>query len=162
MEKEEGEKKNWLMRMPAKTKMLPSNQQKFKSSVLEISLLAIPMLTGRKAVQKEGYGPKCGFFSLKIGRRQRVLSKNVLERNTSTGSEKFCLAICLDATKFALFRVFILTETICLKTQARSLPENEKVHFRLTCVAHKRLCLTSLLLSCHQSKSACKDGGYRD
>ena len=70
MEKEEGEKKNskqirkknWLMRMPAKTKMLPSNQQKFKSSVLEISLLAIPMLTGRKAFQKEGYGPKCGFF----------------------------------------------------------------------------------------------------
>ena len=42
-----------------------------KSWVLEISFLAIPMLTGRKTVQKEGFGPKCGFF-LKSGWRQRI------------------------------------------------------------------------------------------
>ena len=33
--------------------------------MLEVSFLAIPMLTGRKTVQKEGFGPKCG-FSLKV------------------------------------------------------------------------------------------------
>ena len=48
--------------------------------------------------------------------------------------------MCLDATKFVLFRVFTLTDTICPKTWARPLPENEKVNFRLTCVAHKPLC----------------------
>ena len=39
--------------------------------MLEICFLAIPMLTGRKTVQKEGFGPKCGFF-LKSGWWQRV------------------------------------------------------------------------------------------
>ena len=39
-------------------------RKRFKSWVLKISFLAIPMLTGRKTVQKEGFGPKCG-FSLK-------------------------------------------------------------------------------------------------
>ena len=32
------------------------------SLVLEISFLAIPMLAGRKTVQKGGFGPTCGFF----------------------------------------------------------------------------------------------------
>ena len=35
------------------------------SLVLEISFLAIPMLAGRKTVQKGGFGPTCGFFSAK-------------------------------------------------------------------------------------------------
>ena len=71
MEKEEGEKKirnrfekkNWLMRMSEKQKCchLISSQSVSQSSVLEISLLAIPMLTCRKTVRKEGFGPKCGF-----------------------------------------------------------------------------------------------------
>ena len=33
--------------------------------MLEVSFLAIPMLTGRKTVQKEGFGPKYGLNSLK-------------------------------------------------------------------------------------------------
>ena len=40
---------------------IDSPKQKFRSWVLEISFLPIPMLTGRKTVQKEGFGPKFGF-----------------------------------------------------------------------------------------------------
>ena len=65
-----------------KTKMLPSNEQKFKSWVLEISLLAIPMLTGRKTVRKEGFGPKGGFFrknwlTAKSFKQKRFVAKHV-------------------------------------------------------------------------------------
>ena len=38
-----------------------SPKAEIRSWVLQISFLAIPMLTGRKTVQKEGFGPKCGF-----------------------------------------------------------------------------------------------------
>ena len=58
-EKEKREKKN-RNRFAKKKK----KRQRCKSWVLKISFLAIPMLTGRKTVQKEGFGPKCG-FSLK-------------------------------------------------------------------------------------------------
>ena len=62
------------------------------------------------------------------------LSKDVFKRRTSNGSESFPLIVCLDDTKFVLFRVFTLIETICPKMWAKPLPKNAKVHFRLTCV----------------------------
>ena len=40
------------------------------------------------------------------------LSKGVFERPTSNGSESFSLIVCLDDTKFVLFIVFTLIETI--------------------------------------------------
>ena len=44
----------------------------------------------------------------------------------------------LFPTKFVLLGPFALIQTICSKIQ--------KAHFRLTCVALKRLCLSSLLV----------------
>ena len=72
------------------------------------------------------------------------LSKDVFERRTSNGSESFSLIVCLDDTKFVLFRVFTLIETICPKMWAKPLPKNAKVHFRLTCGSQKRLCLKTM------------------
>ena len=40
------------------------------------------------------------------------LSSDVLERRTSTGSERFSLLICLDANKFVLRSVLNLKKTI--------------------------------------------------
>ena len=66
------------------------------------------------------------FFSGIIvdGRIIGSLSSDVFKRRTSTGSEPFSILNCLDATKFALLRVFTLKETICanfcLKSRLRS------------------------------------------
>ena len=43
------------------------------SLVLEVSFLAIPVLTGRKADQKEGFGSKCVFFFRKKGLKPETL-----------------------------------------------------------------------------------------
>ena len=43
------------------------------------------------------------------------LSKDVLERRTSTGSEALPLFICLDSNKFVLLSVFSLIMTICAR-----------------------------------------------
>lgn len=43
-----------------------------------------------------------------------------------------------------MLTVFILKETICLRFYWKSRPKSSKVHFRLICVAQKRLGLNSL------------------
>ena len=48
------------------------------------------------------------------------LSNSVLERRKSTGSERFSLLICIDATKFVLLSVFTLIESICPKICSKS------------------------------------------
>ena len=54
------------------------------------------------------------------------------------GSEIFFILKRLDASKSVFPGVFTIVETICPKIWAK------KKHFRLTCVAQKRLCLSSL------------------
>ena len=55
----------------------------------------------------------------------------------------------LDAPKFVFLSVLTIIETSCPKKWAKPLSKNEKNHFRLTCVAQKRLCLSSLLAIQH-------------
>ena len=52
-----------------------------------------------------------------------ILSKNVFERCTSTGSEPFSLLICLNATKFVFLSVFPLINMICPKIWSTSRPK---------------------------------------
>ena len=52
------------------------------------------------------------------------LSKGVFERPTSNGSEYFSLIVCLDDTKFVLFIVFTIIETIWPKMWAKLLAKN--------------------------------------
>ena len=73
------------------------------------------------------------------------LSNDVFERRTSTGSEPFSLFICLDANKLVLLSFFSLLKTIYLRVSTKPFPVMQKVHFRLTSVAQKRCCLSSLL-----------------
>ena len=73
------------------------------------------------------------------------LSKDVFERRTSTGSEAFFLFICLDAIKFSLLTFFSPLKTIYPRVLTKPLPNDAKVHFRLTSVAQKRCCLSSPL-----------------
>ena len=75
------------------------------------------------------------------------LSKDVFERRTSSGSEAFSPYIGLDADKFVLLSFFSLTKTIYPRAQPNHCPMMEKVHFRLTSVAQKRCCLSSLLVT---------------
>ena len=63
------------------------------------------------------------------------LSKCIFERRTSTGSELLSLLICRNASKFVLLSVYGLINC----------PRMDTVHSWLTCVAQKRLCLSSLL-----------------
>ena len=63
------------------------------------------------------------------------LSKCIFERCTSTGSELLSLLICHNSSKFLLLSVYGLINC----------PRIDTVHFWLTCVAQKRLCLSSLL-----------------
>ena len=53
-------------------------------------------------------GVMSSFNGVPIG----ILSKDVFERRTSTGSEDFSLLICLDDIKFVLLSFFTLIETI--------------------------------------------------
>ena len=48
------------------------------------------------------------------------LSRNVFERRTSTGSERFSLLMYRDATKFVLLSVFTLKETFCPRMCSKS------------------------------------------
>lgn len=72
------------------------------------------------------------------------LSKGVFERPTSNGSESFSLIVCLDDTKFVLFIVFTLIETIWPKMWAKLLSKNAKVQFRLRCLTQKLFCLKTV------------------
>jgi len=74
------------------------------------------------------------------------LSKGVFERRTSTGSKAFFRLIYLDATTFVLLCFFPLVQTFCLKILAKTLTKNEKKeNFRLTCLAQKCCCSSSLI-----------------
>ena len=73
------------------------------------------------------------------------LSSDVFERRTSTGSEVFSLLTCLDDIKFVFLSFFTVIEAIWLKICAKPPSKFEKGHFRLTCVAQKRCCLSSLM-----------------
>ena len=75
----------------------------------------------------------------------RELSKDVLEQSTSTGSEAFSFLICLDATRFIVLSVFTHIRRFAKKLGKKHCPRMQKVHFRLTWIAQKRLCLNSLL-----------------
>ena len=63
--------KFWLMRMREKPKKknawLHPISRNLKSLMLDFSLLAIPMLTSQKIVQKGGFSPKCSFSEELIG-----------------------------------------------------------------------------------------------
>ena len=48
------------------------------------------------------------------------------QQRTSTRSYAFSLLICLDSTTFLLLSVFTLTDTICPKILAETLPKNAK------------------------------------
>ena len=74
------------------------------------------------------------------------LSKvDVSGRRTSTESEAFSVLIYLDTTKCVLLSIVTLIETNCQKIWEKLLPSNAKGQFRLTRVAQKRPCLTSLI-----------------
>ena len=73
-----------------------------------------------------------------------VGSKDVFERRTSTGSEPFSLSVCFDATKFVLLSFFTLIEMIRPIYGQNHCSRMKTGHFRLTCVAQKRLCLNFL------------------
>ena len=74
------------------------------------------------------------------------LSKDVFEQRTSTRSEAFSLFICFDANKFVSLSFFSLIKTIYTREfQPNHCPMTQKVHFRLTTVAQKHCCLSSLL-----------------
>ena len=73
-----------------------------------------------------------------------VGSKDVYERRTSTRSEPFSLLVRFDATKFVLLSFSTLIEMICPIFGQKHRPRMKTGHFRLTCVAQKRLCLNSL------------------
>ena len=53
--------------------------------------------------------------------------------------------ICLYANKFVLLSFFSLIKTISPRVSTKPQPNDAKVHFRLTSVAQKRCCLSSLV-----------------
>ena len=55
-----------------------------------------------------------------------TLSKDVLERRTSTGSEALSLFICLDANKLVLLSFFSLLKTIYPRVSTEPLPNDAK------------------------------------
>ena len=73
-----------------------------------------------------------------------VGSKDVFERRLSTRSKAFSLSVCFDATKFVLLSFITLIEMICPIYGQNRCPRVKTGHFRLTCVAQKRLGLNSL------------------
>ena len=56
----------------------------------------------------------------------KSVSKDVFGRCTSTGSVRFFILVCLDATTFVLLNVFTRIQTICPKIWASSLPKSAK------------------------------------
>ena len=54
------------------------------------------------------------------------LSKDVLERRTSTGSEAFFSFICLDSNKFVLLSFFSLIKRIYARVWTKPLPNDAK------------------------------------
>ena len=58
----------------------------------------------------------------------------------------FCFLICVDANKFVFLGVFTFTKEDLPKHPGTTTAQECKNHFRLTCVAQKRLCSSSLLL----------------
>ena len=78
--------------------------------------------------------------------------------HTSTGTEAFSLFICLDAKIFVLRSFFSLMKTIYPRVSTKPLPNDAKVHFRLTSVAQKRCCLSSpnILRKLHNSSDHTK------
>ena len=88
-------------------------------------------------------------MGLFLGRyRVGSLSKGVFERRNSTGSEVFFISKHLDATKFVSLSVFTIIETICPKIWAK--PQSTDP-FRLTCVAQKCHCLSSLFIDYYEA-----------
>ena len=79
------------------------------------------------------------------GFRRGSLNKDISGCHTSTGGEAYHLLIFLDADKFVLLSIFSLTETNCQKRWENFLPSNTNGHFRLTCIAQKRPCLSCLI-----------------
>ena len=75
----------------------------------------------------------------------------VLERRTSTGSERFSLLIYLGANKFVLLRVLTLKERFCPRNCSKSRLKSAKSPLQLTCDAQKRRCINSLLCSMNYS-----------
>ena len=55
-----------------------------------------------------------------------ILSKDVFERRTSTGSEAFSLFICLETTKFVLLSFFSPIKTIYLRVSTKPQPNAAK------------------------------------
>ena len=89
-----------------------------------------------------GYATRfLGFWVIQIG----SLSSDVFERRTPTGSKRFSLLICHDATKFVLLSVFAVLETIAQRFVQNHGSTMQKNNFRLKSVAQKRCCLSSLL-----------------
>ena len=66
------------------------------------------------------------FFIPEAGIRELILSKDVFERRTSTGSEALSLLICLDANKFVLLSFFSLIKTIYPRVATEPLPNDAK------------------------------------
>ena len=60
-------------------KLVVTSKQKIMSLVLEISFLVIPILTGRRTVQKGEFGPKCRFFAGELA-GDKGLSCRVIHR----------------------------------------------------------------------------------
>ena len=85
-----------------------------------------------------------GLKGLLSGMVLGILSCDVFERRTSTGSEPFPILIGFNVTKFVLPSVFTLSETIDQKCVQNHGSRVQKVYFRLTSVAQKRRCLSSL------------------
>ena len=67
----------------------------------------------------------------------------------STGSDPSSLLKCLDATKSVLLSVRLFAHEV-VQNHGRGA---QTIHFRLTCVAHKRRCLNSVVPSSLQDTS---------
>lgn len=74
--------------------------------------------------------------------------KGVFERRASSGSESLSFLICHNASKFVLPSAFSLMKTNWTNIWENHCPRMKTLHFRLTCVPPKRLCLGSLITIC--------------
>lgn len=89
-------------------------------------------------------GPFTCAFTLVIGR----LSKGISEQCKSTRIVASSLLICFNATKFALLSSFILTKRQFARDFGQiHYPRMQNVHFWMTCIDQKCLCLSPLLIT---------------